>query len=263
MLFVVDIGNTNIVAGVYRGETLARSWRLTTHRHWTADEVGVLLRGFFQQENIVMEEIQGVCVSSVVPDLVPVFEDASQRLFGCAALVVTHLLDLGISVKTDVPGEVGADRLVNAAAGFAQWGGPLILLDLGTAMTVDAISKSGEYLGGAIAPGIQLSMEALVARTAKLPRVEIAKPASPIGANTTEAIRSGLYHGTLGQLGELIARIKDVLGQDAVVAATGGWSKWLPLADLGVLHRDPDLTLAGLRLIYQRNTSSFRKGEGA
>lgn len=262
MLFTLDIGNTNVVAGVFhpkakgqrpRRGSLAHSWRFASDRLKTADEYLSLLRGFFRQAGFNPGRVKGCILASVVPPLTPVFEEACRRFFRRDPLVVGPHLDLGLKVLTDQPGEVGADRLVNAVAGFALYGGPLIVLDFGTATTFDAISSRGEYLGGAIAPGVAISAEALVARTARLPRIDMEKPRSPIGKNTVESMRSGIYFGTLGQVRELLKRFHSVLGPGCKAVATGGLSHWLPVKDLGLDAVDPLLTLEGLRLIYLRN----------
>lgn len=257
MLLVVDVGNTNVVAGAYQGRRLRRSWRFASDPLKTADEHAVLLQDFFKQAGLRPAQVKAAVMASVVPPLVPVFEDALRRLFGVEAMVVGPHLDLGLRVRVRQPEEVGADRLVNAVAAFAAYGGPLLVLDFGTATTVDAVSKAGEYLGGAIAPGVAISVEALVKRTAKLPRIEMAPPASPIGASTLEAMRSGVYYGTLGATRELCARLGAALrrrdGRVPKVVATGGLSAWLPAKELGIQAVAPDLTLEGLRLIWERN----------
>jgi type III pantothenate kinase len=262
MLLVLDIGNTNIVAGVYKGSRLLHSWRLASDRLKTADEFAVLLTDLFRQAKLKPQAIRGSILASVVPSLVPVLGDVLRRLLGQAPMVVSPRLDLGVKILTRFPEEVGADRLVNAVAGFAALGGPLLVIDFGTATTVDAIGRDGAYLGGAIAPGIVISMDALVSRTAKLPRIEMAKPASPIGDNTVESMRSGMYHGTVGAIKELClqlgAELKRRDGKAPKVIATGGLSYWLPTKSLGIHAVLPELTLEGLRLIHGRNTAKAK-----
>ena len=256
---MIDIGNTHIVAGVYRGEKLVHSWRIATHRQWTSDEVVSLLRGFFQQEKLKPTSVKGACVSSVVPPLIPVFEKVCLKLFKIESLVVSCKLEMGIQVKTDVPAEVGADRLVNAAAAFKAWGGPLVLVDMGTAITVDAVNAQGHYLGGAIAPGVNLGAEALVQRTAKLPRVELDKPLKAIGSNTIESIRSGVYHGAVGQVREIIKQVSKNMRPRPKIIATGGWASWMPVKEIGIDKVDMDLTLKGLKLIWKLNQKKKSK----
>jgi type III pantothenate kinase len=257
VLLVLDIGNSNTVAGVYQGARLRRSWRFASDPSKTADEYVVLLADFFKQAGLRPAQVTHAIVASVVPPLVPVIEESARRLFKVQALVVGMHLDLGLAVRVPHPEEVGADRLVNAVAAFEAFGGPLLVLDFGTATTVDAVSKKGEYLGGAIAPGVAISMEALVSRTAKLPRIEMAKPASPIGDSTLSAMRSGIYYSTLGATRELCRRLGEDLqrrdGKKPKLVATGGLSYWLPASELGIHAVLPDLTLEGLRLIWERN----------
>jgi len=256
MLLVIDIGNSNVVAGVYKGRRLLHSWRFASNSAKTADEYRVLLADFFKQAGLKPLAVKSAILSSVVPPLVPVIEEAVSRLFKRRCLVVGPQLDLGLRILTRNPEEVGADRLVNAVAAFERYGGPLLILDFGTATTVDAVSKKGEYLGGAIAPGVAISTEALVSRTAKLPRIEMAAPRSPIGDNTLEAMRSGIYYGTLGATRELCKRLGQALkardGRAPKIIATGGLSHWLPTKELGIHAVVPELTLEGLRLIFGR-----------
>jgi len=254
---VLDIGNTNTVAGVYQGKRLLQSWRFVSDRSKTSDEYGVLLTDLFAQSQLKPKAITAAIVASVVPPLVPVLSETLRKLCKRKAMVVGPGLKLGLKIKTRNPEEVGADRLVNAVAGFAALGGPLLIIDFGTATTVDAVGRDGAYLGGAIAPGINISMEALVSRTAKLPRIEMAPPVSPIGASTVEAMRSGMYYATLGGVRELCqvlgAELKRRDGRKPQVLATGGLSYWLPTKELGIKAVLPNLTLEGLRLIYERN----------
>lgn len=259
MLLVIDIGNSNTVAGVYQGARLRRSWRFASDAQKTADEQVVLLADFFKQAKLKPAMVKSAIVASVVPPLVPVIEEALRRLFKVQPMIVGMHLDLGLRVRIPHPEEVGADRLVNAVAAFEAFGGPLLVLDFGTATTVDAVSRQGEYLGGAIAPGVAISMEALVSRTSKLPRIEMAKPASPIGDSTLSAMRSGIYYSTLGATRELCRRLGEDLkrrdGKAPKLVATGGLSYWLPASELGIHAVMPDLTLEGLRLIHARNQS--------
>lgn len=270
LLFVVDVGNTNVVAGLYplppakvQGGRPLASWRFATDRAKTADEYQALLLDFFRNAGFNPDAVRGAVLASVVPALVPVFEALVRRLFKMDLMVVTCDLDLGLKVATLDPHEVGADRLVNAVAGFARWGGPLLVVDFGTATTFDAVSARGEYLGGAIAPGVGISAEALTARTAKLPRIEMRRPDRAIGRCTIESMRSGIYHGTVGQVRELIRRVSGEMQGTPKVVATGGLSRWLPARDLGLTAIEPDLTLEGLRLIWARNRQPKRRAAKA
>jgi len=262
MLLVLDIGNSNIVAGVFAGARLRHSWRFATSVQKTSDEYAVLLEDFFKQSSVAPASVKAAILSSVVPPLDPVIQDAILKLFRLKALAVSPALDLGLTVALRNPDEVGADRLVNAVAAYQ--GGPLLVLDFGTATTVDAISADGVYLGGAIAPGVAISMEALFSRTARLPRIDMAPPQSAIGDSTLQAIRSGIYYGTLGATRELCERIgAELRARDhkaPKVIATGGLSRWLPAAELGITAVVPDLTLQGLRLIWERNGRGKRRG---
>jgi type III pantothenate kinase len=264
MLLVVDIGNSNIVAGVFSGTALKHSWRFATGVRKTSDEYAILLQDFFKQAGVKPAAVDGAILASVVPPLDPVMQDAIARLCKRRALVVGPGMDLGLTVALRNPEEVGADRLVNAVAAYHRYPGPLLVLDFGTATTVDAISADGTYLGGAIAPGVAISVEALFSRTARLPRIDMAPPDSPIGDSTLQAMRSGIYYGTLGSTRELCVRIGGELkrrdGRAPKLIATGGLSRWLPAKELGISAVLPDLTLQGLRLLWERNARPKRKG---
>jgi type III pantothenate kinase len=253
LLLAVDVGNTNTVLGVFAGKELKAHWRLTTHRDGTADEFGILVRALFEAFAIPLGDVRAVIVASVVPPLEGALEAMCRQAFGRPPLWVGPGIKTGLAVLYDSPGDVGADRIVNAVAAFEQHGGPCIVVDFGTATTVDAISAKGEYLGGAIAPGIGISAEALFQRAAKLPRVDVAKPKAVIGRNTVSSIQAGLFYGYLGLVGEIVRRMKQELGGQAVVVATGGLSH-LILADAEFVDRvDPLLTLTGLRILFERN----------
>jgi len=254
LLLAIDVGNTNTVLGVFAGKELKAHWRLTTHRGGTADEFGILLRALFEASGIPLKDVGAVIVASVVPPLDGALEALCRQAFGRPPLWVGPGIKTGLPVLYDTPGDVGADRIVNAVAAFEQHGGPCIVVDFGTATTLDAISAKGEYLGGAIAPGIGISAEALFQRAAKLPRVDVAKPKTVIGRNTVSSIQSGLFYGYLGLVGEIVRRMKLELGGKAAVVATGGLSH-LILAEAEFVDRvDPLLTLTGLRILYDRNT---------
>ena len=252
-LLAIDVGNTQTVVGLFDGEALQASWRLGSVARRTADELAILMEGIFRLGGHRIEQVKRVVISSVVPPLGPTLEAMSRRYFGVAPLVVGPGVKTGIAIKYDNPHEVGADRIANAAAGHHLYGGPLVVVDFGTAITFDAISARGEYLGGAISPGFGIALEALVDRTARLPRVEPVMPPSIVGRNTVHSIQAGMYFGFMGLVREIVNKMKAELGASTKVAATGGQSSvYGAEGDLfdGV---NPDLTLIGLRLIAERN----------
>ncbi|MCL6550059.1 MAG: type III pantothenate kinase [Acidothermus cellulolyticus] len=257
MLLVVDIGNTNIVAGVFRngGEDgeLLRHWRLSTHPHRTADEYGMLLLAMFSYAGLDLGMVRAVIISSVVPDLTPALERTFDAYLGLRPLVVGPGIKTGMNILYEDPKEVGADRIVNAVAGYAKYGGPLIVVDFGTATTFDAISADGAYLGGAIAPGIGISTEALFEHAAKLSRVELVRPKSVIGRTTVASMQSGIVFGFAGQVDELVRRMKQELGPKTRVVATGGFAPLIAREAGTIEVVDQFLTLEGLRLIYLKN----------
>src|SRR4029077_15383218 len=256
MLLTIDVGNTNTVLGVFRGEELIANWRLTTARLQTVDEYGVLTRNLFTLAGLDPSAIGGVIVSSVVPPMNWTLGEMSRLYFSKKALFVEMGVKTGMAVLVDNPLEVGADRIVNGVAAFHQYGGPCIVVDFGTAITFDAISAKGEYLGGVIAPGIGIASEALFARAARLPRVEIKDPGKVIGTNTVTHIQAGLYYGAVDMVDGMIVRIKKELGENAKVIATGGQARLVARGSKQIQHTDDFLTLAGLRLIWEKNQSS-------
>ena len=253
MLLTVDIGHTNIVLGLYDGAQLRDSWRAATDPRRTADEYAVTIYEFLARRGYRIEQIADCAVSSVVPALTPVFRDLAKRYWEIDPLVVSVDIDLGLRVLTDNPREVGADRIVNAVAAKALYGAPAIVIDFGTATTWDVVNADGDYIGGAIAPGVGISAEALASRAARLHRIELTFPPSAIGKNTDAAMRVGILYGYVGIVEGLTERIRRELGGNVRVIATGGLAG-LIAAQTPVIERvDPDLTLLGLRLLWERN----------
>jgi type III pantothenate kinase len=256
MLLAIDVGNTQSVLGVFRGEELVWHWRMATRVERSADELALLFGGFLAQQGLSFsQEITGVVLASVVPDQTQAVREMVDRYFGFRPVVVEPGIKTGISIQTDNPKEVGADRIVNGLAAFAKFGGPCIVVDFGTATTYDAVSEHGEYLGGAIAPGIQVSASALFGATARLPRVEIITPRSPIGKNTVDSIRAGLLFGTAAEVDGMVERMQKELGGHVTVIATGGFAEVIVPLCQTIDHHEPWLTLEGLRLIFDKNTA--------
>ncbi len=252
-LLAIDVGNTQTVVGLFEGKKINASWRLGSVARRTSDELAILIEGLFRLTDFEMSSVGRVVISSVVPPLGPTLEEMSKRYFGVSPLVVGPGTRTGISIKYDNPREVGADRIVNAVAGYHKYGGPLVIVDFGTAITFDAISENGGYLGGAISPGAGVALEALVERAARLPRVEPAAPASVIGKNTVHSIQAGMYFGYQGLIKEIVKRMKDELGGSAQAIATGGQSTIFSSGEQIFDKIDPDLTLAGLQIIAELN----------
>ncbi len=257
VLLAIDVGNTNVTLGLfdYQGDTgsLSLHWRITTRREQTSDEVTIILRALFDQGGRRVSEITDGIISSVVPPLLPIWERVCQKLFEREPLVVGPGIRTGMPVRYENPREVGADRIVNSVAAFDLLGGPVIAVDFGTATTFDCVSAQGEYLGGAIFPGIQISMDALFQRTALLHRVELARPRSAIGKTTTGALQSGLLFGYAGMVDAMIARIREELGSDARVLATGGLASRVANETTTIERVEPFLTLEGLRILFEKN----------
>ena len=253
MLLTIDIGNTNMALGVFSREELSKTWRIQSDSDKTSDEYSILLLSLLSMAGFDKTDIDGVIISSVVPSLTPVFHGLCSDLFVERPLVVGPGLKTGMPILYENPQEVGADRIVAAVAAYEKFSGPTIVCDFGTATTFDVVSEKGEYLGGAIAPGVQIAAEALSLRTAKLPHVEIRMPKNVIGRTTVTSIQSGLYFGYIGLVTNIIKEIKEELGGRAAVVSTGGFASKLFRDIEGIDYYEPDLILDGLRVVYERN----------
>jgi type III pantothenate kinase len=253
MLLCIDVGNTNITLGLYDGEILGPRWRLATDHERMPDEFTLQLLGLLSHSGLGREQVAGAAIASVVPPLTGRWVEVCRRGLELEPLVVDSSVETGVRILYEEPGTVGADRLVDAVAAYRLHGGPACIVDFGTATTFDAISRDGEYLGGAIAPGIGIASQALFQRTAMLPRVELARPPAAIGRNTTHAMQSGLLFGYVGLVEGMVARFRDELGPDTRVIGTGGLAEIIARETSVLQILAPWLTLDGLRMVYEMN----------
>ena len=253
MFLAIDVGNTHVMLGVYQKEEILVYWRLATRRDSTEDELGMIVKNLLQNSNLNMADINQIAISSVVPPLMYSLDRMARKYFELEPLIIGPGIKTGLNIVTDNPREVGADRIVNAVAALDLYGGPLVIVDFGTATTYCAISGDGDYLGGVIAPGIGISMEALFEKAAKLPRVEIVRPPRVIGKDTITSMQSGIVFGFVGQVDGIVRRISDELGGDPFVVATGGFASLIARESETIKEVNALLTLEGLRLISKLN----------
>lgn len=253
MIFVIDVGNTNIVLGIYDGAKLRHHWRIATNRSVTADEYGILIYNLFRHAGIETDDIEGAIVSSVVPPVNATLEHTCEKYIRRTPLFVGPGIKTGLNIRYENPRDVGADRIVNAVAGIHLYGPPLIIVDFGTATTFCYIDHKGDYIGGAIAPGIGISTEALYQRAAKLPRIELTKPRSTVGRTTVSSMQSGIIFGFAGQVDGIVQRIREEHRTNPRVVATGGLAELIAGESRTIDVVNPLLTLQGLQLIYERN----------
>lgn len=254
MLLVMDVGNTNIVLGVYDQDVLLHHWRIATSREKTEDEYGIMVKHLLNDRGLQLQDIGAIIISSVVPPIMFALERMAEKYFRVQPLVVGAGVKTGLNINTDNPREVGADRIVNAVAGIAEYGAPLIIVDFGTATTFCVVNHKEQYIGGAIAPGIRISTEALFNKAAKLPRIELIRPEKVIGRNTVASMQAGIIYGYIGQLDGIIRRMKEELQTDNVkVIATGGLAELIASESVHVDIIDEFLTLKGLRILYEKN----------
>ncbi len=257
MLLAIDVGNTNIVLGVFDGDALVESWRLQTVRERTSDELGLLVDGLFARSRVERVQVRGIILGSVVPPLTATIVAMVERAFGVKPITVDPAVNAGMPILYENPWEVGADRIVNSVAAYETFGRgtrrPLIVVDFGTATTLDAVTADGEYVGGAICPGVQISADALFQRAARLPRIDVRKPPRIVGQTTVGAMQSGLFYGYVGMVEGLVRRMSDELGGHALCVATGGLATIIAPETPLIEHVAPDLTLQGLRIVWERN----------
>ncbi len=253
LLLAIDVGNTHIMLGVYREEEITVYWRLATRRDSTEDELGMIVKNLLHNSRIGLKDIDAIAISSVVPPLMYSLESMAQKYFQVDPLIISPGIKTGLNIVTDNPREVGADRIVNAVAAYELYGGPLIIVDFGTATTFCAVSREGDYLGGVIAPGIGISLEALFEKAAKLPRVEIIRPEKVIGKDTISSMQSGIVFGYVGQVDGIVRRMAAELETEPLIVATGGFASMISRESETINKVDPLLTLEGLRIITNLN----------
>ena len=256
MILTMDIGNTNIKTALFDGKEMYKYWRMSTNISSTSDEYGVKLTSMFAHEGVSTDVVEGIVVSSVVPTINFTIEHMLQNYFGKMPLVVAPGVKTGINIRYENPRELGSDRIANAVAAYDEYGGPCIFIDFGTATTFGVVDAEGAFLGGTICPGIKLSSEALVSGTAKLPRFELVKPETVIGRTTLSNLQSGMYYGYVGLIRNIVRKIKQELGREAFVVATGGMAVLIEEETQSIDKLDGLLTLKGLRIIYERNQKS-------
>jgi type III pantothenate kinase len=253
LILVVDVGNTNIVLGIYEQKNLLHHWRLSTNRAATVDEYGIMIHNLFNHAGIRIEQINGVIISSVVPPLMFVLEQLCSKYLHKIPLIVGPGIKTGLNIRIENPREMGADRIVNAVAGIELYGSPLVIVDFGTATTFDYIDEAGHLLGCAIAPGIGISMEALYQKAAKLPRIELVRPKTTVGRNTVTSMQSGIVYGFAGQADGIVDRMREEFNTTPTVVATGGFAELISAESKTIQVVNPLLTIQGLQIIYERN----------